>query len=99
MIPPRQYKSNRRAELPRDWATIRQRILRRDGHRCVKCGAPANQVDHIGDRHQHGDENLRSLCTPCHRSRTSAQGVAVRRARAASKYRTPEPHPSERKPR
>lgn len=50
------------------WATLRQRVLRRDGYVCVVpgCRAPAKVVDHIISRTQGGTDtpdNLRSLCT------------------------------------
>jgi 5-methylcytosine-specific restriction protein A len=96
MTAPRQWNSRRRSELPADWARIRRRVLKRDFGLCVMCGGPANQVDHIGDRDNHSDDNLRSLCTPHHQSRTSAQGVAVRQARVKAKFRPQERHPSER---
>lgn len=55
------------APLPPDWPVIHARILTRDGHRCVLCGAPATTVDHIIARAfggTHEDANLRSLCPP-----------------------------------
>jgi 5-methylcytosine-specific restriction enzyme A len=93
----KQWAGTRRAELPPDWERIRRRVLQRDPV-CRMCGSrDSTEVDHCGtDRLDHRDESLRGLCTPCHRRRTSAQGNAVLRKRAASKYRTPEPHPSER---
>lgn len=73
--------SNRRAELPKDWPTIRRAILRRDPV-CVRChAAPSTDVDHIGDKHDHSETNLRGLCGPCHASRTGKQGNAARYAR------------------
>ena len=83
--------SARRDSLPPGWHAIRRRILARDHHRCVLCGAPASEVDHVGDRHDHSDANLRSLCTPHHARRSSAQGNAARWAVRAR--RPPEQHP------
>jgi 5-methylcytosine-specific restriction protein A len=42
---------------------------------CVRCRAPAEQVDHVlpraaGGRHDQG--NLQSLCLACHRSKTAS---------------------------
>lgn len=55
--------SNRRAELPPDWASTKRRIKKRDGHRCVKCGSTQQlEVDHINDPHDHHDANLQTLC-------------------------------------
>jgi 5-methylcytosine-specific restriction endonuclease McrA len=51
--------------MPRGWAKIRKQILERDGHRCVVCGEPAVEVDHIKPRiHGGGSDpsNLRSVC-------------------------------------
>ena len=49
----------------RAWRTVREAVLARDGHRCVVCGAPATEVDHLvavsaggGD----GPANLRAVC-------------------------------------
>ena len=95
--------SNRRATLPRNWPAIRERILRRDGHRCQwrmavggKCGAHANQVDHIRDPHDHSDANLRALCQAHHDRKSSAEGNAAQRSirsARAPRTRRPEPHP------
>jgi 5-methylcytosine-specific restriction protein A len=96
---PGQWKgSNRRAELPADWETaIRPRILARDGYQCtwiedgVRCTARATDVDHIGDKHDHSDENLRGICDWHHKKRTAAQGNAARKR--VPEKRRPEPHP------
>lgn len=92
--------SNRRNELPPGWYTrIRPRILRRDRHVCQWrmavggiCGQPANQVDHVGDPHDHRDANLQALCEKHHRRKSSQQGNAAHRRRP-SRHRPPEPHP------
>ena len=67
--------------LPPDWGTTRRRILTRDRHKCYLCGAHAPEVDHITPASQHGtdgDSNLAAICVPCHRRKTSAEGVAAR---------------------
>lgn len=92
--------SNRRQELPPNWYSgIRPRILERDGHRCQWrrtrgiCGSPANQVDHIGDRHDHSDDNLQALCAWHHRKKTEQESADARR-KIAAKGRLPvERHP------
>lgn len=88
--------SNRRTTLPKDWPAIRAAVLTRDGHRCTwitdghRCPQPATDVDHR-DRNG-GDEkaNLRSLCTPHHSKKSSAEGNTtrwqVRQARPAEKH-------------
>ncbi|MFF7171107.1 HNH endonuclease [Streptomyces pseudovenezuelae] len=90
--------SNRRAELPPDWQTvIRPAVLQRDEHRCRNriggrvCGRPANQVDHIGDKHDHRIEMLQALCADCHNAKSSRQGNDARWAERMR--RPPERHP------
>jgi 5-methylcytosine-specific restriction endonuclease McrA len=49
----------------RAWRTLRERILARDGHTCVVCGAPATEVDHIMPVSVDGSDepaNLRAVC-------------------------------------
>lgn len=52
------------------------RALRRDGFRCVKCGARGRlEVDHVKPVRTHPDlawsiDNLQSLCPPCHTRKT-----------------------------
>lgn len=90
--------SNRRAELPADWyTTIRPFVLQRDEYRCRNridgrvCGRTANQVDHIGDRHDHRPEMLQALCADCHAIKSSRQGNAARWAER--QQRPKERHP------
>lgn len=55
------------------WRKIRQRILKRDGHRCVYCGALARSVDHVIPRSSWPEgvpgvddpANLVAACVPC----------------------------------
>lgn len=90
--------SNRRAELPTDWdSAVRPRILARDGYQCawldggVRCTQRATDVDHIGDKNDHSDANLRAICRWHHGKRTAQQGNAARKR--VSEKRRPEPHP------
>nr|WSZ97260.1 HNH endonuclease [Streptomyces sp. NBC_00857] len=94
--------SKRRAELPADWATVRRpRVLARDGYRCVarmrggsRCLATATDVDHIGDRRDHTDNNLQSLCRWHHKRKTAAESAAARRTKRRPLRRRPaERHP------
>ncbi len=77
--------STRKATLPADWRTRRLAILERDDHRCqcegcarctggTPCRAPGIECDHIGDRLDHSPANLRAICVPCHRHKTSKRG-------------------------
>lgn len=51
----------------------KRRVLERDGHACVLCGATGRvEVDHIvryADGGSNYDDNLRTLCKPCHDKR------------------------------
>lgn len=70
--------SNRRAELPPDWNQTRERILQRDPI-CTEChAAPASEVHHTGGKHDHRDEMLAGVCSPCHKRETAAQAARAR---------------------
>jgi 5-methylcytosine-specific restriction endonuclease McrA len=92
--------TNRRAELPRNWATeIRPAVIERDKGLCQWrerpdgpiCGARGTDVDHIGDKHDHRPEMLQALCEDCHNRKSSRQGNAARWA--VRRQRPPERHP------
>lgn len=74
------------AAMPTGWGRIRAAVLRRDRHRCVRCGLPAVTVNHITARALGGTDemsNLESLCRRCHdmpRQGGQVSGV-VRRSR------------------
>lgn len=81
---------------------IRQKILNRDSHQCVKCGATQDlEVDHIHNVAQGGTHhlnNLQTLCKPCHREKTRKEMRAGHQARKnRTKYPT-EPHPGLKTP-
>jgi 5-methylcytosine-specific restriction endonuclease McrA len=64
--------------MPPGWAATRARIMRRDGHRCRWCGAPANEAHHT----QPGNEDeatIIALCHTCHAAVTAQQSAAARR--------------------
>ena len=89
--------STRRTELPADWYTrIRPAIIARDSGRCrwieggKRCPERGTDVDHVGDKNDHDLANLRLLCAGHHARRTSAQGLAAKRA---WKNRNREAHP------
>ncbi|WP_405944744.1 HNH endonuclease [Streptomyces sp. NBC_00932] len=94
--------SNRRAELPPDWSAIRARVLARDGHQCrgrmrdgSRCPTTSGlEVDHIGDRHDHTDLNLQTLCSWHHKAKTRSESLAARRRRPPDRRARPaESHP------
>ncbi|MEZ6954134.1 MULTISPECIES: HNH endonuclease [unclassified Aeromonas] len=70
------------------WRKRRKRILERDKYLCQVCLAlgivtPATQVDHIVNKEAGGtddDDNLQSICDPCHGTKTRAEALAARRA-------------------
>lgn len=76
--------SNRSARLPPDWEVIAAFIRARDGYRCTwteagrRCHGPADEVDHIIPGDDHRPANLRSLCLPHHRRKSSLEGSGAR---------------------
>lgn len=75
------------------WKRLRLTILERDQRRCYQCGQPANEVDHLDGNHNNDNPtNLAAICTPCHRTKSSAEGHAARRA-LGQRQRPAEVHP------
>jgi 5-methylcytosine-specific restriction protein A len=101
--------SDRRARLPADWASLRAKVLQRDGYRCtwilpggVRCPVAATDVDHAVEKSDdHRLEAMRSLCGEHHRLKTSIVAGringTIRKRMAAARWRSPEPHPGLRK--
>jgi 5-methylcytosine-specific restriction protein A len=66
------------------WRKRRAQALRRDSALCQSCikqgrYIPATEVDHIIEKAKGGTDdlsNLQSLCTPCHRVKTSGKKVS-----------------------
>ncbi len=60
----------------RRWPALRVATLRRDGFRCVSCGARGRlEVDHIKPVRMHPElafelTNLQALCSACHSRKT-----------------------------
>lgn len=83
-------KSARTVPLPPGWWRIRKQVLQRDGGVCqhvradtgLICGAPATDVDHMGEPDDHRLHMLRALCRFHHSRVTGSQGGrAVRRGK------------------
>jgi len=59
---------SKRQPLP---TNIKKRILERDDHKCCKCGrCESLQIHHVlavMDGGRDDDDNLKTLCTPCHK--------------------------------
>lgn len=63
--------SDRGARLPKGWAKLRSRIIKRDGYRCVECkGTVRLEVDHVINNDDHATSNLQTLCHACHQAKT-----------------------------
>lgn len=88
--------SARRTELPSNWDQLRREVLQDENYSCRRCGAFANQADHIGDRHNHSRDNLQPLCEPCHRKKTAREGKLARYRLAPIRGKRFEPHPGMR---
>lgn len=96
--------SDRAARLPPNWRTLRLRVLRRDGWRCVarmsdgtRCPEPATEVDHKTPGDDHSPSNLQALCGWHHARKSAREGAAASRAKLAPRNREPEPHPAFRR--
>lgn len=61
------------------WKSVRLQVKRRDGWKCVSCGAAGRlEVDHIKPVRTHPDlafdlGNLQSLCPSCHSRKTRVE--------------------------
>ncbi|MBP0614288.1 HNH endonuclease [Jiella mangrovi] len=61
------------------WKALRALAKRRDGYRCVQCGAAGDlEVDHIKPVRTHRElafdlSNLQTLCVPCHSRKTRVE--------------------------
>lgn len=76
-------KSRQERGYGRAWEFRRKRILVRDRYLCQDCrrrgiGIKAESVDHIIPKAHGGtddDDNLESLCWPCHRRKTAKERI------------------------
>jgi ATP-dependent DNA helicase RecQ len=78
--------SHRQGKLPANWEDLRRQVLRRDGNRCVTCGAVGPKVSlhvhHIHPKYFGGSHelaNLITLCDLCHSSRHISFQVSMGR--------------------
>jgi 5-methylcytosine-specific restriction protein A len=65
--------SARNRNRPANANALRAMARRRDRYRCVRCGARGIEVDHVTPVSAGGGwtlDNLQTLCTPCHESKT-----------------------------
>ncbi|OPC84232.1 hypothetical protein B4N89_27825 [Embleya scabrispora] len=87
--------SNRRNRLPTDWAARCAAVYARDGHTCHVCGRDgADQIDHIRPGDDHSLTNLAPIHDdPCHRAKSSREGIRAAAARRALGRHPEEPHP------
>ncbi|EMD1500900.1 HNH endonuclease [Proteus mirabilis] len=75
-------KSRHQRGYGTQWDKLRVRILKRDKYLCQEClragrSTEAKTVDHIIAKAHGGtdaEENLQSLCIPCHRTKTAREG-------------------------
>lgn len=91
--------SNRRAQLPRDWARRRRMVIERADGQCerlldgVRCTNAGRDVDHKRRGNDHSLANLQLLCSECHTRKTQREAAEARRA-VARRLRYPtERHP------
>ncbi|QPB09833.1 HNH endonuclease [Streptomyces phage Shady] len=90
------HSSNRRSELPPNWGTLRQRVIRRDKGLCQGvldtgglCGHPGTDVDHIRPGNDHSLSNLQLLCPWCHKRKTQAESAQARSTKSIPKQAIP----------
>lgn len=92
--------SNRRTQLPGNWATLRKSVMERDNRLCqhirydtgLPCYLAATDVDHIEPGDDHRLSNLQALCAWHHRQKTGRESGEARKAKSAGRGRKPR-HP------
>lgn len=90
--------SSRRSRLPRGWAKLQAKVLKRDGRICHVCHGPgADAVDHIIPGDDHTPENLKAIHQDvwpyCHRTKSAREGGTAAAARRIPRQRPSEQHP------
>ena len=97
---PQQWQSSRRSrELPKNWAVLRSRVIKRDGSVCQECKTYTKNpdVDHIVPGDNHSLSNLQVLCRECHKKKTATESAAARRRMRALRARPREGHPGRKR--
>jgi HNH endonuclease len=73
MIPSRYWRFTKLTHREKILASLRERIYRRDGYRCLSCGSREDlTLDHIHPKSLGGadtESNLQTLCRPCNSSK------------------------------
>lgn len=85
--------SNRKARLPANWPQLRRQCFAIYGRACYLCGGYATDVDHVVPGDNHTSENLRPICPPCHKRKSSAEGGRAYQRIRPKRQRPSEPHP------
>jgi 5-methylcytosine-specific restriction endonuclease McrA len=96
--------STRRARLPKDWARLRRRVIRRDGGQCTatysdgqRCAQPGTDVDHVVPDSLGGSDeldNLALLCAWHHARKSSSEGGRAAALKRVKTDRPRESHPA-----
>ncbi|WP_308426582.1 HNH endonuclease [Streptomyces fuscichromogenes] len=96
--------SRRRATLPRNWATLRRRVIRRDGSQCTarhsdgtRCPEPGTDVDHIVPHSLGGSDDMSNLALLCpwhHRAKSGSEGGRAAALTRVSTHRPRQSHPA-----
>lgn len=92
--------SDRRAQLPANWADLVAKVKDRDGGRCTwklpsgdRCPRRGTDVDHREPGDNHSLRNLQLLCSTHHGRKTALEGIQGRRKKRQGKKRRIEQHP------
>ncbi|GGK61351.1 hypothetical protein Sme01_03060 [Sphaerisporangium melleum] len=96
-MPNAQWRGHdRRSTLPPNWEAVRIVVLTRDNYVCYECSGYATHVDHVKNAASGGTDefdNLKAMCEPCHRVKSSAEGGRAKAAKQGRRQRPPERHP------
>lgn len=87
--------SNRRQQLPDDWAVRRRKVIEVAKGVCelAGCTSPATEVDHVQAGGSDSFANLQALCEHHHSQKSAQEGHARLKELRALTKRKPEEHP------